>query len=255
MAGELEGRVAIVTGGASGLGRATVEAYVSEGAKVVVADIDDAKGEEVAKSLGDAAVFQHTDVSDRDQLQATVDLAVERFGGLHVMMNNAGLPDDTFKPFYELDFANFDRVMDVNLLGVILGTQIAARHMKDNGGGSIINTTSIAGIQPSGGATLYRAAKAGVVMFSKSIALDLGQDGIRVNCIAPGLIPTAMTSYDTSAIRAKLQPLDRAGSPEDVANAAVFLGSDRSAQVTGLVLNVDGGTSVGAPVRRRKSSE
>ena len=254
MAGLLDGRVAIVTGAASGLGRATAEAYVAEGAKVVIADIDDAQGEALAESLGDAAAFQHTDVTVRDQVQAAVDLAVERFGGLHVMMNNAGLPDDTFTSFFDLDFAEFDRVMEVNLLGVLLGTQIAARHMRDHGGGSIINTTSIAGIQPSGGATLYRSAKAGVVMFSKAIALDLGQYGIRVNCIAPGLIATAMTNYDTSAIRAKLQPLEREGQPEDVAQTAIYLASDMSAQVTGLVVNVDGGTSVGPPVRRRKSS-
>ena len=252
MAGELEGKVAIVTGGASGIGRATAEAYVHEGARVMIADVDEGAGKEVADALGDAAAFQRTDVSDLDQLQALIDGTVDRFGGLHVMMNNAGIPDRTHVSFLEIDFDDFERIMAVNLLGVMAGSQLAARYMKDHGGGSIINTTSIAGIQPSGGATQYRAAKAGVVMFSKSIALEIGEFGIRVNCIAPGLIQTGMTTYDLAPVRGKLQPLDREGTVEDVANAAIYLASDRSAQVTGLVLPVDGGTAVGPPVRRRR---
>lgn len=252
MAGNLADRVAIVTGGASGLGRATVKAFVSEGARVVIADIDRTKGQALADDLGKAAIFQSTDVSDARQIQAAVDIAVNHFGGIDVMMNNAGIPDVIGVDFFdlELDLARFEEIMSVNLFGVMVGTQIASRFMAKHGGGSIINTTSIAGIQPSGGAVTYRAAKAGVVMFSQSIALELGAFGVRVNCLAPGLITTSMTNYDPAPIRRQLQPLEREGTPEDLANAAVFLASARSAQITGVVLPVDGGTSVGRPVRR-----
>jgi NAD(P)-dependent dehydrogenase (short-subunit alcohol dehydrogenase family) len=249
MARELSGKVAIVTGGASGIGRATAELFVEEGARVVIADVDVERGEDVASQLGAAAAFQRTDVSRPQDVRALVDLAVARFGGLHVMFNNAGIPGSMHQRFLDDDLKDFERVMAVNLLGVMLGSQCAARHMVDHGGGSIINTSSIAALRPGGGVMTYRASKAGVILFSQSLAIELGEHGVRVNCIAPGLIATGMTNYDMAPVIRRMQPLRRRGTPADVANAALYLASERSAQVTGLVLPVDGGTSVGAPTR------
>jgi NAD(P)-dependent dehydrogenase (short-subunit alcohol dehydrogenase family) len=248
MARELSGKVAIVTGGAGGIGRATALLFVQAGARVVIADVDAERGEEVAAKLGEAAVFQRTDVSRADEVQALVDRAVAHFGGLHVMFNNAGV-SGAHARFLDDDFADFERVMAVNLFGVMVGSQRAARHMIGHGGGSIINTTSIAALMPGGGVMTYRASKAGVIAFSQSIAIDLGPHGVRVNCIAPGLIPTGITNYDMEPIIRRMQPLRRRGVPADVANAALYLASDGSAQVTGTVLPVDGGTSVGPPAR------
>jgi len=247
MAEELAGKVAIVTGGASGIGRATAELFVKEGARVVIADVNAEAGEEITKCLGDAAVFKQVDVSDSDQMQQLIEYAVTHFGGLQVMFNNAGVSGGKVGPFIDADLKEFERVMAVNLFGVMVGSQHAARHMRDNGGGSIINTTSIAALKPGVGLVSYRAAKAGVVQFSKSITIEFGKYGIRVNCIAPGLIPTGITNYDLADFRRRMQPLNRAGTPLDVANAALYLASDRAAQVTGTVVTVDGGASVGMP--------
>ena len=243
---ELDGKVAIVTGGGSGIGRATVERFVAEGARVVVADIDAEAGEAVASSLGDAAAFQQTDVTDAESVQAVVDVAVERFGGLHIMSNNAGVASSMVR-FLHDDLADFHRVVDINVLGVLLGAQRAARHMKEHGGGSIINTSSTAGIDAGAGLITYRATKAAVIHATRSIALDLAQYEIRVNCLVPGQIRTGMTTYDMDRVRQFTQPLPREGQAEDVAEAAVFLASDRSAQITGVILPVDGGTTAGPP--------
>lgn len=247
MADELAGKVAIVTGGAGDLGRAMVELFVDEGARVVVADTDAERGRAVATELGDAVAFEQTDVGAADQVQHLVDSTVARFGGLHVMVNNAGISGST-RSFLRDDLADFDRVMDVDLYGVMVGSQRAARHMAEHGGGSIVNTTSIGGINAGPGLMAYRAAKAAVVHFTKSIAIELAEHGIRVNCLAPAHIATAINAaYDQAAIVRLMQPLQRLGSPEDVANAALFLAGDRSAQVTGIVLPVDGGTTAGPP--------
>ena len=247
MAEELAGKVAIVTGGASGIGRATAELFVAEGARVVVADVATEAGDALAAQLGAGAAFRRTDVADPADVRQLVDFALHRFGALHVMFNNAGISGAPSRGLLEDDLADFHRVIDVNLLGVIAGTQHAARHMATSGGGSIINTASIAALTAGAGFTTYRAAKAAVVHFSRSAAVDLAAHGIRVNCIAPGHIPTGMTAYDMGAIIELTQPLQRQGLPHDVANAALYLASERSALVTGLVLPVDGGTSVGAP--------
>lgn len=248
MGHELSGKVVVVTGGAGGIGRATAELFVEEGARVVIGDVDAERGEELARKLGEAAVFKRADVARANEVQALVDLALARFGALHVMFNNAGT-GSKIRPFLEDDLMDFQRVTAVNLFGVMVGTQRAARHMAKHGGGSIINTSSIAALRPGGGVMIYRASKAGVIQFSKSIAIELGRFGIRVNCIAPGLIPTAITNYDMIPVRRRMQPLNREGMPVDVANAALYLASDRSAQVTGMVLPVDGGASVGPPAR------
>jgi len=247
MGDELSGKVAVVTGGAGGIGRATVERFVAEGARVVIADIDEGRGEELASELGDAVAFQPVDVSDGDDVQAAVDLAVEQFGGLDIMFNNAGI-GSKFDRIIENDLDDFDTVIGINLKGVMLGTQRAARHMAEQGGGAIVNTASIAAITGGAGPIVYRASKAAVVQFSKSAAIDLAPHNIRVNCIAPGHIPTGITNYDLGAVIRTMQPLQRHGSPADVAEAVLYLVSDRSAQITGIVMPIDGGTSAGPPV-------
>ncbi len=249
MGQELSDKVAIVTGGAGGIGRATAQRFVAEGARVVIADIDAERGAEAAAALGDVAAFHQTDIANAGDVDALVAFTVERFGGLHVMFNNAGISSSS-RRFLDDDLRDFDRVIAVNLLGVMLGSQRAARHMAGHGGGSIINITSIGGINAGPGLMTYRASKAAVIHLSRSIAIDLAEHGIRVNCIAPAHIATAINAnYDVSQIIRLMQPLQRAGTPDDVANAVVFLASDRAAQITGVVLPVDGGTTAGAPAR------
>jgi NAD(P)-dependent dehydrogenase (short-subunit alcohol dehydrogenase family) len=249
---QLVGKVAVVTGGSRGLGRAIVELFAEEGAQVVIADVDVEEGEAVAQQLGDRARFVRTDVADADQIQAAIDLAVEELGGLHVMVNNAGI-GGSHTPFLHDDFADFDRTIAVNLYGVMIGMQRAARHMKDHGGGVILNTTSIGGINAGGGVMAYRATKAAVIHVTRSVAIELARYGIRVNCVAPAHIPTAInTTFDQSAIIRAMQPLQRQGEPRDVAEAMLYLASDRAAQITGIVLPVDGGTTAGPPPRSMK---
>lgn len=251
MADELAGKVAVVTGGGSGIGRAVVERFVEEGARVVIADIDVDAGGALAGALGDATAFKQTDVTDADQVQSLVDFTVEHFGGLHVMANNAGVASAMTR-FLHDDLSDFDRVVKINVLGVLLGCQRAARHMKDHGGGSIINTSSTAGINAGAGLVTYRATKAAVIHASRSIALDVAPYGIRVNCVVPGQIQTGMTTYDMDAVLKLTQPLPRQGQADDVAEATLFLAGDRSAQITGIVLPVDGGTTAGPPVSQLK---
>lgn len=263
---ELDGKVAIVTGGSSGLGRGLAERFVAEGAKVVIADVETDRGETLAKSLGVNAVFRQTDVSDPEQVAALVGGAVEKFGGLHVMVNNAGI-SSPLRKLLDDDLSDFHRVMGVNVLGVMAGTRDAARHMVEHGGGSIINITSIGGIQAGGGVMIYRASKAAVIQFTKAAAIELAQHEIRVNAIAPGNIPTpilgksgaGMDPEQLKQFEARIRetmredrPLKREGTPDDVAEAALYFATDRSRYVTGTVLPVDGGTVAGKPIRSKK---
>ncbi len=261
MANELAGKVAIITGGARGLGQGMVEVFVEEGARVVIADLREEEGTALAAQLGNAVRFRRCDVSSREDVQALVDYAVAEFGGLHAMCNNAGLSDNSFARLLDVDFEMFETIMKVNVLGVMLGTQIAARHMAQHGGGAIINTSSISGIRPGFGFFSYRASKAAVVNFTQSAASELGEHLIRVNCICPGNIPSEMGSYAHTpgmtddkgerikaairAVRMRWQPLQRQGAARDIGNAALFLASDRAGQVTGQVLSVDGGSTSG----------
>lgn len=264
MANELADKVALVTGGASGIGRGIVERFAAEGARVVIADVQRDLGAELASGLGTAAVFRRTDVSDPEQLGMAVSTAVEEFGGLHIMVNNAGVSGTMHRRFLEDDLADFHRVMAVNVLGVMAGTRDAARHMAAHGGGSVINITSIGGIQAGGGVMTYRASKAAVIQFTKSAAIELASHGIRVNAIAPGNIPTPLLSTSAqdmdkekleryeAAIRQMMRedrPLKREGTPDDIAEAALYFATDRSRYVTGTVLPVDGGTVAGKAIR------
>jgi NAD(P)-dependent dehydrogenase (short-subunit alcohol dehydrogenase family) len=251
MGQELAGKIAVVTGGASGIGAATAQLFVDEGASVVVADVDVERGQQLAGGLGHAAVFKQTDVADAHQVQELVDFAIGTFGGLHVMFNNAGI-SSSFRRFLGNDLADFDRVMAVNLFGVVVGSQRAARHMAEHGGGSIINTSSMGALTGGGPPIAYRTSKAAIIQFSRSIATDLAEYGIRVNCVAPGHIATGITDYDLGPVIRVHQPLQRQGTPLDVANAVLFLASERSAQVTGIVVPVDGGTAAGPPISQLK---
>jgi NAD(P)-dependent dehydrogenase (short-subunit alcohol dehydrogenase family) len=270
MVNELAGKVAIVTGGASGIGAGIVEKFLAEDARVVIADIERDRGEDFAASLGADAVFRLTDVSDPDQVGALVAAAVDRFGGLDVMVNNAGVSSRMHRSFLDDDLADFHRVMSVNLLGVMAGTRDAARQMATGGGGSIINMSSIGGIQAGGGVMTYRASKAAVIMFTKSAAIELAHYEVRVNAIAPGNIPTPLLATTTTeksaeelarfehAIREQMRsdrPLKREGTPADIAEAALYLAGDRSRYVTGTVLPVDGGTVAGKVIRRRSEKK
>jgi NAD(P)-dependent dehydrogenase (short-subunit alcohol dehydrogenase family) len=267
VANELDGNVAVVTGGASGLGRATVERFLAEGARVLIADVEDQRGQALAATLGPNAFFRRTDVSDPNQVGALVAAAVEKFGGLHVMVNNAGVSGTMHRRFLDDDLADFHRIMAVNVLGVMAGTRDAARHMAANGGGSIVNMTSIGGIQAGGGVMTYRASKAAVIQFTKSAAIELAYYEIRVNAIAPGnirtpLLATSAVNMDPgeieryeASIRETMRadrPLKREGTPDDIAEAALYFASDRSRYVTGTVLPVDGGTVAGKAIRSKK---
>jgi NAD(P)-dependent dehydrogenase (short-subunit alcohol dehydrogenase family) len=248
---ELAGQVAIVTGGAGGIGRATAELLVAEGASVVVADIDETLGTEVCRHLGGSVAFKQTDVSDIGQVQELVDFAVDRFGRLDLMFNNAGI-GSPLKRFLHDDLEDFDRIMSVNLFGVLAGAQRAARYMKDRGGGCIINNASIAAINAGAGMISYRASKAAIAHATKCMAVDLAPYSIRVNCITPAHIRTGITTYDMGPVLRYMQPLEREAQPEDVANAVVFLASRRAAQITGIVMPIDGGTTAGPPYAQTK---
>ncbi|QIG80771.1 SDR family NAD(P)-dependent oxidoreductase [Stakelama tenebrarum] len=263
MVQDLAGKVAIVTGGAGGIGLASCEMFVAQGAKVVIADVSDDAGNALADRLGDAAVYAHADVSQVDDIQALVDLAVERFGGLDIMFNNAGISGARVPHFLDDDLSTFRQVIDVNLFGVMAGSQRAARYMKDHGGGVILNNASIAGLMAGVALMSYRASKAAVIHLTKSLAIDLAQYGIRVNCLVPGHIRSPIHKMYESAVEQETaerieqvmkpvwdsnKPLKRDGVPKDVAEAAVFLASDRAAQITGATLAIDGGISAGDPV-------
>jgi NAD(P)-dependent dehydrogenase (short-subunit alcohol dehydrogenase family) len=263
MPNELAGKVAIVTGGSSGIGYGTAERMVAEGAKVVIADINQERGEAAAEKLGADAAFKLTDVAQPAQVQALVDFTVETFGGLHVVFNNAGISGIRRASLFENDFSDFHQVLGINLLGVLAGTAYAAKHMAEHGGGAIINNASIGGIQATAGQPAYNSSKAAVVHFTKSAAVELGPLGVRVNCVAPGNIETeilgnmvgaGLSEDDKAALMEKVrafllnrQPIKLQGKPIDIAEAVLFFATERSRFITGTVIPVDGGQLAGNP--------
>jgi NAD(P)-dependent dehydrogenase (short-subunit alcohol dehydrogenase family) len=254
----LAGKVALVTGGASGIGEATVRLFVAEGASTVIADVQDDRGRRLADELGPRAAYAHADVGREADVQAAVDAAVRRFARLDCIFNNAGYGGVGGR-IGEIPVEGFDETLGVLLRGVFLGMKHAAPVMKRQGGGSIISTASIAGLCTGLGPHVYSAAKAAVIHLTRSVAMELGEHNIRVNCICPGGIATPIfgKGLGLSAERAEeivplmkgvlenLQPIKRAGLPEDIAHAALWLASDDSSFVNGHALVVDGGLSGG----------
>lgn len=256
---KLDGRVAVVTGGASGIGEGIVTRFAAEGAKVVIADLDAESGSRVAKEID--GLFVECDVSDEAQLAAAVDAAVSEFGGLDCFVGNAGF-GGARGPITDLDAGEFDTTVAVLLRAVALGMKHACRVMQagpglGGRGGSIISTSSVAGLMGGMGPHVYSACKAGVIGITRSVALEQGSFGIRVNCINPGGIDTPIfarglgvandpelsaqvTKFVSEGV-AGLVPLGRIGKPADIAGAAVWLASEDSSYVTGQAIVVDGG--------------
>jgi NAD(P)-dependent dehydrogenase (short-subunit alcohol dehydrogenase family) len=247
-------KVALITGGASGIGEATVRLFVQEGASVTIADIQDDRGRRLAGELGDRAAYVHTDVSREADVQAAVAETVQRFGRLDCIFNNAGYGGVGGR-VEAISIAGFDETIGVLLRGVLLGMKHAAPVMKRQGGGSIVNTASVAGLRAGFGPHVYSAAKAAVIHLTRTVAMELGEHNVRVNCICPGGIATpifgkglGMSVEQADAIvplmkgvLETLQPIKRSGLPEDIAHAALWLASDDSTFVNGHALVVDGG--------------
>ena len=241
--GLLESKIAIITGGGRGIGKATAQLFTNEGATVVIAEFDEVSGQSTANELG--AHFIKTDISNEESVNALFNFVSSKFGQLDILVNNAGiLADSTLK---KLDSDSFDAVINVNLRGVYLCGRAAANIMIEQGSGVILNASSVVAHHGNFGQTNYVASKAGVIGITKVWARELGKDGIRVNAVAPGFIQTNMTAGMPEKVVNMMGdkvPLKRWGQPEDVANAYTFLASDEASYITGAVLNVDGGVVV-----------
>ncbi|WP_410764713.1 SDR family oxidoreductase [Haloferax sp. DFSO60] len=245
----IEGKVALVTGAASGIGRATALRFAEEGAKVVVSDVMVDDGEQVVHEITEAggdAAFIRADVSKADDVAELVAGTVEQFGGLDFAHNNAGI-EGAGAPLTEMSVEDFERVIDINLKGVFLGMKYEIPHLMERGGGAIVNTASVAGM--TGGANLahYYASKHGVIGLTRSAAMEVAGENIRVNAVCPGVIDTPMierfTHGDEEATEGLLaaEPMGRMGKPEEIASAVVYLCSDDASFVTGHPMVIDGG--------------
>lgn len=241
MTGRLDGKVAIVSGGARGMGASHVRALVGEGARVVLGDVLDAEGELVAKEVGDAARYVHLDVTSPEDWEGVVTAALDTFGGVDVLVNNAGIINIGLIEDYAL--TEWQRILDVNLTGVFLGIRAVTPTMKAAGRGSIINISSIEGLAGTIACHGYTATKFAVRGLTKSTALELGPSGIRVNSIHPGLIKTPMTEWVPDDVFQTA--LGRAAQPVEVSNLVVYLASDESSYSTGSEFVVDGGCTAG----------
>jgi NAD(P)-dependent dehydrogenase (short-subunit alcohol dehydrogenase family) len=252
---ELKDKVAVITGGASGIGEATARLFVDEGARVVIADMQADRGGALADELGECARFIEVEVRQEAQVKSAIDLAVAEFGQLDCVFNNAGF-GGVLGPIEDIPVDEFDLTMEVLVRGVFLGVKHAAPIMKAQNHGSIINTASIAGLAAGRGPHVYGAAKAAVIQLSKSVAMELAEHFVRVNAICPGYIATPLSAntvgrpdeliekrIDGYAAR---QPIPRPGRPKDIAEMALWLASDRSRFVTGQAMTIDGGVITGA---------
>jgi NAD(P)-dependent dehydrogenase (short-subunit alcohol dehydrogenase family) len=260
--GRLEGKVAVITGAASGIGEATARLFAFEGASVLLADINDERGERLASEISSSrgrVAYVHADVAREADVKAMVDSAVARFGRLDTMFNNAGFGGAT-GPIAETPVEEFDATMGVLLRGVFLGIKHAAPILSAQGSGSIISTASVAGLRAGYAPHTYSVAKAAVIQLTRTVAMELGEKGVRVNCICPGGIATPLLAgafagdtpmAESDALElvkqaiAAFQPIRRAGLPEDIASAALWLASEDSSFVNGHALVVDGGLTGG----------
>jgi len=258
---DLSSKIAVITGAASGIGAAGVEVFVEAGARVVAADLQDEKGEALVARFGeDTVAYQHCDVTDPDSLKALMQSAVDRFGGLDVLWNNAG-SGGTSSSVEELDLDGYDFTMDLLLKSVFVGTHYAIPHMVARGGGSVINTSSISAVCAGYAPVTYSVAKKAVAHFSKLAAAELAKHKIRVNAILPGFIATSIFGASLGLPREQadqmaelvsqaggtMQPIGRIGHGADIANMAAYLSSDAAGFVTGGEFLVDGGMTVGPP--------
>ncbi len=262
----LKDEVALITGAASGIGRATALLFGQEGAKVMCADVNGDGGERVARQIGDSggeAASLTVDVAQEEDVQRLVREAIERWGRLDILFNNAGIGFGL--PVTQVPEEDWDRLIDINLKGVFLGCKHAIPEMVKQGGGAIVNTASDAGLRGTAWLSTYCASKGGVVLLTKSLAVEWAQQGVRVNCVCPGVIRTPILdpfiergqelfggSRDAAWERlAQAHPVGRVGEPEEVARAVLFLASDEASFVTGVALPVDGGLDAGPPMQRR----
>ena len=250
MVGRLHNKVAIVTGAAQGFGLGIAQTFVREGAFVALLDINREAADRAAADLGPAAIALGCDVTDGAQVADACEKAIRGLGGLHIVVNNAGTTHRN-KPLLDVDEDEFDRVFDVNVKSIYLFTKATVPHFRKNGGGCILNIGSTAGIRPRPGLTWYNASKGAVNLMSKSMAVELAPDRIRVNCIAPVAGDTPLlasfmgedTPEKREAFKATI-PWGRLSTPKDIADAALFLCSDEAEMVTGSVLEVDGGRCI-----------
>jgi NAD(P)-dependent dehydrogenase (short-subunit alcohol dehydrogenase family) len=251
MAGRVEGKVALVTGGASGIGRATALTFAREGAKLVVADMNADGGQQTVHMItenGGEATFVQVDVSQATAVKAMISQTVETYGRLDCAFNNAGIEGTTMVSTVEYKEDDWNRVLSINLTGVWLCMKYEIPHMRTQGGGAIVNTASVAGLVGARGAgSAYAASKHGVVGLTKTAALEYAQQGIRVNCVCPGVIRTPMMERMLTRHPAlehryiDAEPVGRLGTPEEIAEAVVWLCSDAASFVTGHAMTVDGG--------------
>lgn len=254
--GKLEGKVALVTGAAMGIGRATALLLAKEGARVVLADIDEQQGNETSRMIEEAGgevFFARTDVSKSEDVEAAINTAVDTFGSINVLHNNAAIALGA--TVVDTTDELWNQVLDVNLGGIYRGCKYAIPHMTQNGGGSIINSSSVQALRGFAGWAAYAAAKGGIISLTQQVALEYAKHNIRVNCIAPGTIMTPMNerlfeeAEDPEALIEtwnRMHPIGRFGQPEEVAEVVLFLASDASSFVTGHCLVVDGGLCVKA---------
>ena len=256
----LEGRTAVITGGASGIGAASVRLFAAEGARVLIADTQEERGRALAAELGESALFRRVDVTREADVKGAIDEVVARWGRLDCIFNNAGF-GGALGPIEQTSVEDFDITFDVLVKGPFLGIKHAAPVMKAQRSGSILSTASVAGLQTGHSPHLYSVAKAAVIHLTRSVALELGEYGIRVNCICPGIIATPLAAGRPNVSEeglakmkralGKSQPLGRIGDPEDIARAALWLASDESSFVTGHAQVVDGGAFAGRPWSRQ----
>ncbi|HUP92339.1 MAG TPA: glucose 1-dehydrogenase [Solimonas sp.] len=244
----LKGKVAIITGGARGMGAATCRLFAAEGARVVIADVLDADGAKLAQELGEHARFEHLDVSDEANWRAVIERTVAAFGPIDVLVNNAGVL--LFKTIADTSKQDFDRVLGINLGGTFLGVKLVGAHMVARGRGSIVNISSADGMKGANGLGAYCASKWGIRGLTRVAAMEYGHKGVRVNSVHPGGIDTAMGNpyaepKDAVNKRYGMVPLQRVGDPEEVARTSLFLASDESSYLCGSEIAVDGGMLTG----------